>query len=881
MLILKTRLYKPPVNEKFIVRERLIARLNDESDRPLKLIVAGAGYGKSVLMSQWLDTCRKKYCWISLEEDCNDLQLFLSYLIAGIQQTFPEGMERIAQLTSSNQMPSDEAIAHTLNNELHDLPESFILVLDDFHVISNKTILNLFNEILKYPPENVQIALISRLDPPINKSRLQAYQQVSEIRMSDLRLNIQEIKELARRSVQIDISDEAAEGIEKTTEGWALCVFLKIREFVESNVAEADTYPIDQRSSNLSMFLFNLLNASLPPDAVYLILVISLFDRFNVGLIEQLFEDAEEAGLKGESLNLTLLKIKQLDSPFLINLDKNKEWFRIHHLIREILKRKLFQTFTSDQIEKYYKAAGIFFASQNFFEEGIQYAVLGKDFDHAVEIITRNWERMIDLSENLILDRWIKMLPAGKSDKNPTLLIIKGYLCDTFADFESMAKYLKEASKLIDENTSPPRLLGSFASVHSALSCYTNNLPDSLNYATQALNSLSPDQGFLLDYAQNFKAFALNTLKSGAEAREFIMNIRSGLRPDEKRRLMRSHVIQMFNDWHQARLQDLKDSGQLVVEICKNEKVWWFYKVGHYYLGQYYYIKNQVKEAYSFIDQGIECSFNGSPIWALHPYYTGSLAALAENDSSKAQSYLKSAKELIHLNNLRQYEGYLRAFEVEVALRTHNIELAWQLNQDAVYAIHPPLYFYYIPQFTQIKLYIQKGDDELMKEAGDLIFQFKESAIATNNLYVRIQIILIEGVWLSKSGQYEKALAVIKELVTLIDEPEYIRVFLDMGQPVKELLQALPEEEKQHPLVRNVLNAFRYEVDVQHPASNEEGLTLKESQIMELVSKGQQNKEIADQLYLSEATIKTYLYRIYQKLGVKNRYAALQKLKQA
>ena len=339
MLILKTRLYKPPVNEKFIVRERLIARLNDESDRPLKLIVAGAGYGKSVLMSQWLDTCRKKYCWISLEEDCNDLQLFLSYLIAGIQQTFPEGMERIAQLTSSNQMPSDEAIAHTLNNELHDLPESFILVLDDFHVISNKTILNLFNEILKYPPENVQIALISRLDPPINKSRLQAYQQVSEIRMSDLRLNIQEIKELARRSVQIDISDEAAEGIEKTTEGWALCVFLKIREFVESNVAEADTYPIDQRSSNLSMFLFNLLNASLPPDAVYLILVISLFDRFNVGLIEQLFEDAEEAGLKGESLNLTLLKIKQLDSPFLINLDKNKEWFRIHHLIREILKK--------------------------------------------------------------------------------------------------------------------------------------------------------------------------------------------------------------------------------------------------------------------------------------------------------------------------------------------------------------------------------------------------------------------------------------------------------------------------------------------------------------------------------------------------------------
>ena len=79
-MILKTRLHKPPVDKKFIVRERLITHLDNESDRPLKLIVAGAGYGKSVLLSQWLDASRKNYCWISLEEDCNDLNIFLSYL---------------------------------------------------------------------------------------------------------------------------------------------------------------------------------------------------------------------------------------------------------------------------------------------------------------------------------------------------------------------------------------------------------------------------------------------------------------------------------------------------------------------------------------------------------------------------------------------------------------------------------------------------------------------------------------------------------------------------------------------------------------------------------------------------------------------------------
>jgi ATP/maltotriose-dependent transcriptional regulator MalT len=309
MLILKTRLYKPAVNEKFIVRKRLIARLNDESDRPLKLIIAGAGYGKSVLMSQWLDTYRRKYCWISLEEDCNDLQIFLSYLIACIQQKFPESMQHTAQMNSSSQMPSDEVVAQTLNNELHDLSESLIIVFDDFHVIRNKTLFNLFNEIIKFQPKNVQITLISRLDPPLNKSRLLAYQQVCEIRMSDLRLSIEEIKELARRTVQTKISDEVAKMIEKTTEGWALSVYLKIREFADGKVAAADKHIGYDHSSNLTPFLFNFIETSLPPDAVKLVLIISLFDRFNIELIERLFRDTRETGLKSEDLILALLKL--------------------------------------------------------------------------------------------------------------------------------------------------------------------------------------------------------------------------------------------------------------------------------------------------------------------------------------------------------------------------------------------------------------------------------------------------------------------------------------------------------------------------------------------------------------------------------------------
>jgi len=199
MSILTTRLYKPPLSERLVVRRQLIARLNEERDRPLKLVIAGAGYGKSILMSQWLDRCDCNYSWISLESDCNDPQVFLGYLVAGIRQKFPENMLRSEQLARSHQKLTGELLLQTLTNELQELPEPLILVFDDFHLVSNNVILTLFNQLIKFIPEGLQIAIVSRMDPPSNKSRLLAYQQVCEIRMADIRMNTDENSGTGRR----------------------------------------------------------------------------------------------------------------------------------------------------------------------------------------------------------------------------------------------------------------------------------------------------------------------------------------------------------------------------------------------------------------------------------------------------------------------------------------------------------------------------------------------------------------------------------------------------------------------------------------------------------------------------------------------------------
>jgi DNA-binding CsgD family transcriptional regulator len=442
-----------------------------------------------------------------------------------------------------------------------------------------------------------------------------------------------------------------------------------------------------------------------------------------------------------------------------------------------------------------------------------------------------------------------------------------------------MRHYLESASKRMDDNNfNDSGLMGAFASVHSCFSAQSNDLPNALKFANQALDTLSPEQTFLKDYALNYKVLATSMIHSPAEAKAVIEDFELMSETPENRSLMRVNAIKLMFNWSQANLKILKLSGKIVIDIGKQERDWWIYKMGCYYMAQYHYMKNQISEVYSYIDAGIDCFYNAGPAWTLQLYYGGVLAAIADNDLSKAGRYLMSAKKFIKLNKLEIFEGYLRAFEVEFALITNDVEKAWGLERTATYSMHPPIKYYYIPQFTQIKLYIIKGDPELMKEANDLIQQYKKTV--GNLLYAKIQITLLEAVWYAKSGLNEKAIGTLIEVLTFTPEKDYIRVYLDMGKPVHKMILALPEEQKQMPLVRNILMAFKHQEDIQSKKSESINLTPKEMELMELVSSGMQNKEIADQLCLSDSTIKTYLYKIYQKLEVKNRFSAIRKVKE-
>jgi len=151
-----------------------VERLHRGLDRKLTLICAPAGYGKTTLACMWLQDCARPAAWLSLDENDSDLRVFLSYLVASIQTVFPDACPTTLGFLRAPQLPPLDLMATTLVNDIADLPEPFILTLDDYHAIQYNTVHELVATLIGNLPRHAHLVLVSRVDPPWPLASLRA-----------------------------------------------------------------------------------------------------------------------------------------------------------------------------------------------------------------------------------------------------------------------------------------------------------------------------------------------------------------------------------------------------------------------------------------------------------------------------------------------------------------------------------------------------------------------------------------------------------------------------------------------------------------------------------------------------------------------------------
>jgi LuxR family maltose regulon positive regulatory protein len=192
--LLATKLYIPPVRPELVPRPRLIERLNEglRLGHRLSLVSAPAGSGKTTLVTEWLHSADRPFTWLSLDESDNDPARFLTYLVAALQKVDGDIGQATQDLLQSPQLPPAETLMTALINDMAATPTPFTLVLDDYHVIDDPSILKATGFLLEHQPPQIHLVIATREDLPLSLSRLRARGQMTEIRAHDLRFTIEE-----------------------------------------------------------------------------------------------------------------------------------------------------------------------------------------------------------------------------------------------------------------------------------------------------------------------------------------------------------------------------------------------------------------------------------------------------------------------------------------------------------------------------------------------------------------------------------------------------------------------------------------------------------------------------------------------------------------
>jgi LuxR family maltose regulon positive regulatory protein len=341
--LLRTKLHPPMVPGDFLCRPRVHEILDQALDTPLTLVSAPAGYGKSLLVSDWIESQRVPCAWLSLDGSDNAVEIFTEYLLAAVETAVPDACPQTRRMVHAADPPTRPALVSSFTNEVDAQGAPLVVVLDDYHRIQAESeVQELLRQVLRHPPRPLHLVILTRRDPPFSLARLRAQGELTEVRLQDLHFTAAETRTLLQTVLDLTISEEALASLQREMEGWAVglrLVSLALRGVEDYNGFLKNLHGGIQLTRS---YLLQEVIAAQPPSMRDRLLRTSILERFCAGLCDAMAlpeGEAESGGLSGVEFVQTL----QDRNLFTIALDSQGMWFRYHHLFQDLLQAELTQ----------------------------------------------------------------------------------------------------------------------------------------------------------------------------------------------------------------------------------------------------------------------------------------------------------------------------------------------------------------------------------------------------------------------------------------------------------------------------------------------------------------------------------------------------------
>lgn len=384
----------------------------DENRAKVTLIAASAGFGKTTLAAEWARIQADKVAWVSLDIADNHLVRFWLSLRAAIQRIASPFLSRLDIFFQSVRDGSIETAISLLLNELHSLPDSITLIVDDYHTITNQSIHESMGFFIGHLPVNVKLVILSRTLPPLALSRLRVQQELLELSNDDLRFTFDEIDELQSQSLSNQLTPEELFLLEKKTEGWVAGLILAFISFSEKQDRTAYMSTFSGNSRNIFDYLLDEVLSLQSANVQDFLLATSILNSFSPALAAAVMDQSDAE---------ILLQNVEEARLFIIPLDDTRSWFRYHHLFAEMLKTRLYKKMITADIAKLHRRAAIWYDKEGLALEAIQHAFEAKDYVLAASCMDRHFNLIIKNGDESILLDLLNMLPIKNMIVHPDL----------------------------------------------------------------------------------------------------------------------------------------------------------------------------------------------------------------------------------------------------------------------------------------------------------------------------------------------------------------------------------------------------------------------------------------------------------------------------
>src|SRR5438067_1967373 len=441
--ILATKLYLPRLRPNVVSRPRLLERLNEGLHRKLTLISAPAGFGKTTLVSEWVEGIerpRARTAWLSLDEGDNDPARFLAYLVAALQTIAATLGEGVLGLLQSSQPPPPEAILTALLNEITTLPDNFVLVLDDYHVIDAKPVDMALTYLVEHLPPQMHLVIATREDPQLPLARLRARSHLTELRAADLRFTASEAAAFLNQVMGLSLSAADIARLSGRTEGWIAGLQLAalsmqghqdVAGFIRAFAGD-HRYIVD--------YLVGEVLERQPAPVRSFLLQTSILDRLSGPLCDAV-TGQEEGNARLETL--------ERGNFFVVPLDDKRHWYRYHHLFADVLSAHLLAE-QPEQVATLHRHASAWYEQHGSTADAIRHALAAKDFARAAGLVELAVPAMGRSRQETTVLGWLKALPDQLVRARPVLSVHYAGTLLLCGELEGVEARLRDAERWLD-----------------------------------------------------------------------------------------------------------------------------------------------------------------------------------------------------------------------------------------------------------------------------------------------------------------------------------------------------------------------------------------------------------------------------------------------